>query len=99
MAGQTVKTSSAIRVEGTSDIELINTGADCELLLLQAKPIAEPVVSYGPFVMNTRQEIEQAYADYRRTEFGGWPWGQPDPVHPRDKERFAIQARIKASTN
>lgn len=99
MAGQPVKASSAIRVEATSAIELINTGADCELLLLQAKPIAETVVSYGPFVMNTQDEIMQAYADYRRTEFGGWPWGRPDPVHPRDKERFATQARIKASTN
>jgi redox-sensitive bicupin YhaK (pirin superfamily) len=34
-------------------------------LLLAAKPIREPVVQYGPFVMNTREEIEQALADYR----------------------------------
>jgi quercetin 2,3-dioxygenase len=34
-------------------------------LLLAAKPIGEPVVQYGPFVMNTREEIEQALADYR----------------------------------
>jgi quercetin 2,3-dioxygenase len=35
------------------------------LLLLAAKPLHEPVVQYGPFVMNTREEIEQALADYR----------------------------------
>jgi redox-sensitive bicupin YhaK (pirin superfamily) len=35
------------------------------LLLLAAKPLREPVVQYGPFVMNTREEIEQALADYR----------------------------------
>jgi hypothetical protein len=40
--------------------------------------------------MNTQQEIHQAFADYRRTEFGGWPWGATDPVHPRGKGRFAV---------
>jgi len=34
-------------------------------LLLAARPLREPVVQYGPFVMNTREEIEQALADYR----------------------------------
>jgi redox-sensitive bicupin YhaK (pirin superfamily) len=36
-----------------------------QLLLLAARPLREPVVQYGPFVMNTREEIEQALADYR----------------------------------
>lgn len=35
------------------------------LLLLSARPLREPVVQYGPFVMNTREEIEQAVEDYR----------------------------------
>ena len=41
-----------------------------QLLLLAAKPLGEPVVQYGPFVMNTREEIEQAMADYRDGRLG-----------------------------
>jgi quercetin 2,3-dioxygenase len=40
-----------------------------QLLLLSARPLNEPVVQYGPFVMNTRQEIEQAVEDYRSGRF------------------------------
>ena len=63
-----------------------------EILLLQGRPIAEPVVQHGPFVMNTRQEILQAFADFQQTQFGGWPWPSDGPVHPRDEGRFAIHA-------
>jgi hypothetical protein len=39
--------------------------------------------------MNTRAELERAFADYRRTRFGGWPWPSSEPVHARDAGRFA----------
>jgi quercetin 2,3-dioxygenase len=61
----------------------------CEVLLLQGRPIGEPVAQHGPFVMNTRAEIQQAFADYQRTRFGGWPWPVDDPVHERGAGRFA----------
>lgn len=68
----------------------IQAGATpCQLLLLAGKPIAEPVVQYGPFVMNTRAQIQEAISDYQRTGFGGWPWPKDDPVHPREAGRFA----------
>ena len=73
-------------------LELVAGERPCQLLMLQGRPIGEPVAQYGPFVMNTDAEIQQAFADYRRTEFGGWPWGVPDPVHPRESGRFAKHA-------
>ncbi len=59
------------------------------LLLLQGKPINEPVVQHGPFVMNSPGEIKQAFLDYRETQFGGWPWERHDNVHARERGRFA----------
>jgi hypothetical protein len=47
------------------------------------------VAQYGPFVMNTRGEIQQAYQDYTETRFGGWPWDRHDPVHGKEARRFA----------
>jgi hypothetical protein len=67
-------------------------------LLLAGKPIAEPVVQYGPFVMNTRTQIQEAISDYQRTGFGGWPWPSDDPVHAKDAGRFARHADGKVET-
>jgi redox-sensitive bicupin YhaK (pirin superfamily) len=86
---QRVKVGHAITLAKGVPVDLINADAPAELLLLQGRPIGEPVVQYGPFVMNTRAEIQQAVLDYQRTQFGGWPWPSDDPVHARDAGRFA----------
>jgi redox-sensitive bicupin YhaK (pirin superfamily) len=62
------------------------------LFVLQGKPINEQVMQYGPFVMNTKEEIKQAFDDYHETQFGGWPWPRYDQVHDRSKTRFARHA-------
>ena len=92
LGGQAVDVQSVVEVRAQDALELVNGDQETELLMLQGRPIGEPVAQYGPFVMNTQAEIHQAFADYRRTEFGGWPWGASDPVHPRDTGRFARHA-------
>jgi len=71
---------------------IVNRGVPAEFLLLQGMPIEAPVFQLGPFVMNTPEELRQAVDDYHRTQFGGWPWSRPDPVHSRSEGRFAIHA-------
>ncbi len=83
---------AALVVDAARDIVISAGDQTVELLLLQGRPIAEPVVQYGPFVMNTRAEIQQAFQDYQRTQFGGWPWPSDDPVHAREEGRFARHA-------
>jgi hypothetical protein len=78
-------------IELTADMETLIKGGQSEshFLLLQGRMIDEPVYQYGPFVMNTPLEIRQAYNDFQRDGFGGWPWPQHDHVHPADMGRFA----------
>ena len=85
----TVELNKAVELRAGQKLTITNGDSEGRLLLLQGKPIEEPVVQYGPFVMNSQYEIQQAMSDYRKTEFGGWPWPQRDQVHPRNRGRFA----------
>ena len=89
---QTIPNYHAIEVESQQDLLLQSSDEPIKILVLQGKPIGEPVIQYGPFVMNTKAEINQAFEDYHATQFGGWPWGNYDHVHPRNKSRFAKHA-------
>lgn len=79
----------AFELHAGHDVLLRNGKQKSSLLLLQGKPIQEPVVQQGPFVVNSPEEIEQVMTAYRKTQFGGWPWPDFEHVHPRHRERFA----------
>lgn len=52
---------------------LVEANNDATFLILGGEPINEPIVGYGPFVMNSRREIEQAIVDFNSGRFGGIP--------------------------
>ncbi|MBP6898406.1 MAG: pirin family protein [Gammaproteobacteria bacterium] len=89
VGGQAVQGPAAIELRADLDVALAGGDEVCEFLLLQGRPIAEPVAQHGPFVMNSQAEIMQAMQDYRRTQFGGWPWPDAAPVHGAAPARFA----------
>ncbi len=90
--GTPIPDYSAVLLESYADVLLQAGEKATSILILQGRPIGEPVVQYGPFVMNSKLEIQQAFEDFQRTQFGGWPWPSYDHVHPREKGRFARHA-------
>ncbi len=87
--GPTVLTAGHGQQLGIEPVTFSADGEAALVMILQGRPISEPVVQYGPFVLNDQAGIQQAFADYQRTGFGGWPWDRDDPAHDRDEGRFA----------
>jgi len=89
-----------IELNPEKDCILSNESRSAKILLLQGKPINEPVYQYGPFVMNTRSEIEEAFDDYNKTGFGGWSWKDSGPIHGKYQGKFAklINGKISKPT-
>lgn len=99
VGGQSVHPPTAVQLRSEVACEIVNhKDEESEFLVLHGRPIGEPVARHGPFVMNTRMELQQAYDDYRRTGFGSWEWDRDDPVHPRTEGRFAIHASGERDT-
>jgi redox-sensitive bicupin YhaK (pirin superfamily) len=71
IAGKTVEKWHLAEIGDDGDTVDVETDEDTVLLFGHADPIREPVVSYGPFVMNTEEEIRQAFSDYRAGKFNG----------------------------
>jgi len=92
LSGTAIPKYSAVELVETESIVLKAGAEEVSILILQGKPIGESVIQYGPFVMNTKAEINQAFEDYHNTQFGGWPWPRYDQVHDRKLGRFAKHA-------
>ena len=90
--GTVLGSSTGAAVRSDTPVTLTAGDGAVEVMVLQGRPIGEPVAQYGPFVMNTQDEIMQAMRDYQATEFGGWPWPSTGPVHEPVTERFARHA-------
>ncbi len=86
--GEDLAAGHGALLESTTDLKLASS-SEAQVLLMQAKPIGEPVFQHGPFVMNSREDIVDTIQDYQRTQFGGWPWPRPDMIHGGKIERFA----------
>jgi len=86
---QTIESGHGLEIDSDA-AELVAKGGPALVMILQGRPIGEPVARYGPFVLNDREGLEQAFHDYQRTQFGGWPWDRDDPVHPVEAGRFAL---------
>jgi redox-sensitive bicupin YhaK (pirin superfamily) len=80
------------RINPEMPLNIVSDIGESKMLILQGLPIDEPVVQYGPFVMNTKAEIQEAFDDFHRTGFGGWPWDRYDVTHDRSMGRFAKHA-------
>lgn len=57
-------------LDGAGEDVSIEAGADAVVLLLSGRPIDEPIVGHGPFVMNIEAEIAQAFEDFSSGRFG-----------------------------
>ena len=92
IAGQQIAHYHAADVDAAQKCLLQNGTETSKVLVLQGRPINEPVVQHGPFVMNSKEEIYQAFQYYQTTQFGGWPWPRYDQVHDPKLGRFAKHA-------
>lgn len=92
IAGKQMPNYCAARLDATQETKIQNGDHESYMLLLQGRPIDEPVVQHGPFVMNSAQEIQNTMNVFQATQFGGWPWPSADHVHPKEKGRFAKYA-------
>jgi redox-sensitive bicupin YhaK (pirin superfamily) len=90
--GERLDATNGALLDAGVALELVAGDEGVECMVLQGRPIGEPVARYGPFVMNTDVEIRQAFEDYQRTQFGGWPWPSDDPTHGAEEGRFALHA-------
>lgn len=89
IANEKIGKNHLIELDPKKEIQIDNGADEGYFLFLQGRPIKEPIVQYGPFVANTKLDLQETMQKYQRTQFGGWPWSVSDPVHGKSKGRFS----------
>ena len=84
-----IDNGNIIELNPKEEVQIKNGSKEGFLFYLQGRPMKEPIAQYGPFVANFQAEITEIMGEFRRTQFGGWPWSSSEPVHDRSKGRFA----------
>lgn len=79
-----------VELKNNLPVNLKNGPKQGYFLFLQGRPIGEPVVHYGPFLAESEQALRQRMQEYQQTQFGGWPWPSPEPVHEKVRGRFSV---------
>ena len=87
--GNKITSSSLFVYTSDKEVQFEVTEA-LDFMVFTGKEIKEEVFAYGPFVMTTREEVVQAYNDFERTMFGGWPWPDGSPTIPASEGRFSV---------
>ena len=95
IADQSISFKNLVELKPDADIQMKNGDSHARILWLEGEPIGAPVAMRGPFVLNTDDELNQAFARYRQTHFGPWPWPSPAPVFNREQPRFASYKKGK----
>jgi len=88
IAGKVIEHACVIEL-GHQAVTLNSGEQPVTLLLLQGRPINEPIAQMGPFVMNTQEELRQTVQDYQQDQFGGWSWTSKEPNHGAYVGRYA----------
>lgn len=84
-----IKNNHLIELDPKKEVQITNGSKKGYFLFLQGRPIKEPILQYGPFVANSKEELQETMQEYQRTQFGGWPWASSEPVHDNSKGRFS----------
>jgi len=87
--GRSFAQKARVKVHASKDVKIVARDK-IGVLVLQGRDLNEPCVQHGPFVGCTSSDIRQAFSDYQRTGFGGWPWPAVGVVHKRNEPRFAL---------
>lgn len=87
--GQEIKFKHLVELKPDTEIHLKSGEHASRIMWLEGEPIGAPVAMRGPFVLNSDEELNVAFARYRKTHFGPWPWPTPAPVFEREQPRFA----------